>query len=69
MTDAELDEKLRTNGWEPCPFEESCITWIKPDDKVGLETHQRDWHPEQIEHPATPEHTASCGKCQDESGW
>lgn len=44
--EARLDAQLRAQGFEPCPFEEGCITWIKPDDQVGHETHRREWHPE-----------------------
>lgn len=43
--ESRFDDQLRSDGWEPCPFEVGCITWIKPDDTVGLETHRREWHP------------------------
>lgn len=61
--DARLDAELREAGFEPCPFEPGCITWIKPDDALGLETHREEWH--------RPRHRAdavACPVCGAEPG-
>ncbi len=39
-----IDSILLEAGYEPCPVDSKCITWIKPDDTVGLSKHKLEWH-------------------------